>query len=299
MKKYDKSQGYDPDVLKKIHEVHLQIMKDFTEVCEKYRLPYFAIYGTAIGAVRHGGFIPWDDDVDMAMLREDYEIFFKVFPKELKKKYNLLTPEIDNRYACTVTHLQRKGTVFISEMSQDLKCEQCIYMDIFPLDYVAEGKIRQIIQGVTANFWGKMLFLSGSANPVISYRGIVGESMSLICRCVHYLLKFLKISPRWLYRRFKNTATKYNHSRQRSDYVTSFEYMGCIKDKIKKKDIFPLKKVVFENMEVNLPNNNHELLRKVYGDYMKIPPEKERVNHMPLVIQFEGEEPIYKKSENN
>ena len=296
MKKYNKSQSYDPEVLEKIHNVHRQIMKDFTEVCEKYGLSCFAVYGTAIGAVRHGGFIPWDDDVDMAMLREDYDKFFKVFPKELKEKYNLLTPERDERYACTVTHLQRRGTVFISEMSQDLKCEHGIYMDIFPLDYVAEGRIRQMLQGLTANFWGKILFLAGSSKPVITYRGIVGEAMSLICRCVHHLIRIFRISPRWFYRRYMKTATKYNHSRKRSEYVTSFEYMGCLKDKIKRKEIFPLKKVPFEDMEVNLPHNNHEFLSKVYGNYMKLPPKDERVNHMPLVIQFEGEKPIYKKT---
>ena len=63
--------------------------------------------------------------------------------------------------------------------------------------------------------------------------------------------------------------------------------MGSLKDKIAAKDIFPLKKVPFENTEINIPNNNDKFLKKVYGDYMKIPPENERVNHMPLIIQFD------------
>ena len=110
MKKYNRSESYEPEILDKLHSVHLQILRDFIQVCKKYNLNYFVVYGTAIGAVRHSGFIPWDDDVDVAMLREDYEKFIKVFSKELGGQYNLLTPERDGRYGCTVTHLQRKGT---------------------------------------------------------------------------------------------------------------------------------------------------------------------------------------------
>lgn len=95
------------------------------QVCEKYKLPYFAVYGTAIGAVRHAGFIPWDDDIDVGMLRVDYDKFMEIFSKEMSDKYNLLTPQIDGQYSCTVTHIQRKNTKFVSEVTQNLKCEQC------------------------------------------------------------------------------------------------------------------------------------------------------------------------------
>ena len=99
--------------------------------------------------------------------------------------------------------------------------------------------------------------------------------------------------PSWIYKKYVDNATKYNKSDEKGRYVTSYEYVGSLKDKIAAKDIFPLKKVPFENTEINIPNNNDKFLKKVYGDYMKIPPENERVNHMPLIIQFEGEEPIY------
>ena len=90
-----------------------------------------------------------------------------------------------------------------------------------------------------------------------------------------------------------NSVTKYNNTFAKSEYVTSFEYAGGLKDRVKRKELFPLQKVAFEGMEVNIPANNHEFLTKVYGDYMKIPPKEEQVNHMPLVIQFEGEKAIY------
>lgn len=285
MKRYQSQGGYEPEVLKKLHEIQVEMLYDFQQVCKKYDLPYFGIYGTAIGAVRHEGFIPWDDDIDVGMLRNDYYKFFEVFEQEMGEKYALLTPEIDERYACTVTHIQRKGTKFVTEMSQDLKCEQCIFMDIFPFDYVAENEKEQLKQARWTGFWGKMLFLSGTAYPIIPLKGIIGALAGLICKMIHYTLKILHVSPRTLYRKYLKAATSYN-TEVKKEYVTSFEYAGCLKDKIKVEEIFPLKKVKFESVEIHLPANNHEFLTNVYGDYMKLPPEDQRVNHRPLVIDF-------------
>lgn len=291
MKKYTVNKPYEKEVLDKLHRVQVEILRDFDAVCEKHQLHYFAVYGTAIGAVRHGGFIPWDDDVDVAMLREDYEKFLQIFPEEMAERYQLMTPELDGDYTCTVTHLQRKHTKFISEVTENLPYEQCIDLDIFPLDEVAEEARAQKKQGRMAVFWGRMLFLRGSGQPVIAAEGLVGNLMAAVCACVHAVLKLFRVSPRSLYRKFVRTATHYNGCG--GEYVTSFEYNGCLKDKIKKKDLFPLEKVPFEDMELYIPANNHEFLTHVYGDYMKLPPENERVNHMPKVIQFEGEAPIY------
>lgn len=286
MKKEEKSREYLPETLEKLHRVQLQILQDFIRVCNKYGLRYFAIYGTAIGAVRHHGFIPWDDDIDVGMLRCDYERFLSIFEKELGEKYNLLTPETDPRYACTVTHIQRRGTRFVSELSKDLKCEQCIFMDIFPFDYVAPDKKNQVRQMRRTTFWGKLLFLSGTGNPFIPYGGPAGSLLHGMCMLIHGMLKLFRVSPDRIYRRYLRAATEYNGRSDKSRYVTSFEYTGSVKDKVKKSDLFPVKEVPFEDMMICIPKKNHEFLRKVYGDYMQLPPEEQRVNHMPLEIDF-------------
>lgn len=288
MKRYQNVRGYEPEILERLHNVQLEILEDFIRVCEKHDLTYFAVYGTAIGAVRHQGFIPWDDDIDVGMLREDYNKFYEVFEEELSEKYMLLTPEIDDRYACTVTHIQRKGTKFISEASQDLKCEQCIFMDIFPFDAVANNEKEQQKQATWTGIWGKVLFLTGTAYPVIPLQGFKKNVAELGCKLIHYTLKALRVSPKTIYQKYLKVATAYNQNTA-CDYVTSFEYDGCLRDKIKKEDMFPLKKTKFEHLEIQLPGNNHQFLQSVYGDYMQLPPEDKRVNHMPLVIEF-GEE---------
>ncbi|MCP1101375.1 lipopolysaccharide cholinephosphotransferase [Aequitasia blattaphilus] len=292
MRKYSEFEEYDKEILDKLHKTQIEILNEFKRICKKHDLNYFIAYGSAIGAVRHRGFIPWDDDIDVAMPRKDYMKFMSLAKKELADKYFLMTPEIDKRYACTVTHLEMKGTIFVSEMNQDLKCEQGIFMDIFPLDFVAENKVKEKWQGLSTNFWGRLLFLSGTAYPIVPVKGVFGLVLRYLCVIIHYMLKLFHISPAWIYKRFqKSSMSSY---RKGGTYVTSFEYAGAIKDKVKYKDLFPLKEVKFEDTTVNIPSNNHEFLTKVYGDYLKMPPVHKRVNHMPIIIGFEGEEPIYK-----
>ena len=285
MKRYKSSKEYEPEVLKHLHEVQVEILKDFIRTCDKHNLKYFAVYGTALGAVRHQGFIPWDDDIDVGMLREDYYRFFEVFEEELGQKYTLLTPEIDERYACTVTHIQKKGTKFISEDSQDLKCERGIFMDIFPYDYIADSSNAQRKQELATFFWGKLLFLSGTAYPYIPIEGIVGRLAGMVCIVVHGVLKLLNVSPRTLYRRYLKNARSYN-AKGSKKYITSFENPGAVKNKICEDDMYPLQKVKFETTEIYIPANNHEIMTSIYGDYMQLPPEDKRVNHRPLVIDF-------------
>jgi len=285
MKRYQSNRGYEPEVLERLHKVQMEILEDFIAVCDKYDLKYFGVYGTTLGAVRHQGFIPWDDDIDVGMLREDYDKFFEIFEQELSDKYALLTTEIDERYACTVTHVQKKGTKFISEASQDLKCEQCIFMDIFPYDRVANGKLGQIWQLLMTNFWAKLLFLAGTAYPVIPLKGILGGMARFGCKVIHYFLKVFKVSTKMLYRNYLRVATAYNRDEDK-EYVTFFENFGSVRNKINKNEIFPLKKMKFEYLEIDIPNQYHEYLSRTYGDYMQLPPEDKRVNHMPLVIDF-------------
>ena len=284
-KNFDVSKPYEKEVLNRLHHVQLEILKDFSVVCQKHSLPYFAIYGTAIGAVRHGGFIPWDDDIDVGMLREDYNRFCKIFEQELGHKYKLLTPEMDGRYACTVTHIQKRGTKFISQVSQNLKCEQCIFMDVFPFDCVAEDIKEQKKQAQKANFLGRLLFLAGTPYPYIPYQGWKKELAGFFYNIAHYGCKMFHITPKKIYKKYVQVATSYN-GKGENKYVTSFEYTGCLKDKVRKEALFPLKLVRFEDTEIYLPANNHEFLSKVYGNYMKIPPKDKQINHMPYVLDF-------------
>ena len=91
---------YEPETLEKLHRAEAEMFKDFADLCERNKIEYFAISGTAIGAVRHQGFIPWDDDIDVAFLREDYERFVEAMKRdrEFSRKYDLWGPECSHKY---------------------------------------------------------------------------------------------------------------------------------------------------------------------------------------------------------
>lgn len=285
----ERSKPYDPEVLDKLHKVQIEILNDFAEVCKRHDLPYFAIYGTAIGAVRHKGFIPWDDDIDVGMLREDYERFLIIAREELAEKYDVMTPLDDPKYACTVTHLQRKYTKFVPYILRHEPYRMCIDLDIFPFDNVPDDDIAAKRQQKAAVFWGRLLFLIGTGQVVINIDGWKGRIAEVTCHIIHKMLNLFHVSPEKVYRQFKKTAMRYDGSRTK--YVTSYEYPDGVKDKIVRDDLFPVTEVTFEDTVIALPANNHDFLKKVYGDYMKIPPKEQQINHFPYMIQFEGEEP--------
>lgn len=284
MKNIKRNKEYEPEILQKLHTLQLEMLSDLQKICEKYNLEYFAVFGTALGAVRHKGFIPWDDDIDVGMLRKDYDIFIQVAEKEMGDKYQIMTPEIEKKYACCVTKFQRKDTKFISYLSDKLECDQCIFIDIFPFDCIAPEKKQARKQQMITLFLDRLIYLCGSAHPIIPYTGIKYYMAAGICWCVHYIAKIMHLSPRFIYRLFVKQCTKYNMIG--TDVVTSFGDGSSLKYCSTVNKIFPLKKVEFENMTIDVMNNVDEHLKRTYGDYMKLPPIEQRVNHAPCVIDF-------------
>ena len=114
---------YEPQVLARLQNTELQILKDFMELCDSHGLLYFGIGGTGIGALRHGGFIPWDDDIDIAMPRRDFEQFLSLAKKEFAGRYYLLNNKTNENYPMMTTRLCKCGTVFQERVMKDVDCQ--------------------------------------------------------------------------------------------------------------------------------------------------------------------------------
>lgn len=284
MQNIKRTNEYEPEILEKLHDLQLEMLQDLQKVCEKYNIQYFAVFGTALGAVRHKGFIPWDDDIDVGMLRKDYDIFLNVVEKEMGDKYQIMTPEVDKNYACCVTKFQRKGTKFISYLSDKLDCDQCIFIDIFPFDCIAPTKRKAQQQQVITLFLDRLIYLCGSSHPIIPYSGIKYHIAAGICWGGHYMLKLLHLSPKSIYKIFVKQCTKYN--KINTNVVTSFGDGSSLKYRTSVDRMFPLKEIPFENRMIKVLENNDEHLKRTYGDYMQLPPEDQRVNHAPYIIEF-------------
>ena len=126
---------YDKETLDKLHQVEMEILDDFVKVCEKHKLRYFLTGGTMLGAVRHSGFIPWDDDVDIGMPREDYDKFIEIGDEALGDKYQLECFEHNKNYHLPFAKVVKKNTIF-DEGFDKLKYLKGIYIDIIPFENV-------------------------------------------------------------------------------------------------------------------------------------------------------------------
>lgn len=141
--------------LKKVWSVELDLLKKFDSFCKKHGLSYFADSGTLLGAVRHKGFIPWDDDLDFVMFRKDYNKFIKLAKKEFEHPYFIQTGYSDSGYVGGACHIRNSETAAILRRNwPHTKYNQGIFIDVFPLDGVIENKFLKNTQ----NFLKKFLF---------------------------------------------------------------------------------------------------------------------------------------------
>ena len=115
-------------------EIQLELMDELDRVCREQGITYFLAYGSLLGAVRHGGFIPWDDDIDVGMLRPDYERFLKVAPKALGERYAVCEPRANSRCAGMFAKVWKRGTKFFTAETMEAGIDQGIFVDVFPYD---------------------------------------------------------------------------------------------------------------------------------------------------------------------
>lgn len=230
-------------VLRKHQLVMLDLLKHFDKICSEHNITYWLSSGTCLGAVRHGGFIPWDDDLDVEMLREDYLKLEKVFQET--DLYVLQTSKNDPYYVVPYAKLRNKRSE-ISEHGQDLKYKyQGIYIDIFVLERCPNTMSR--IYNRLA--WELLLWGSRSSSRFSTSMFFVGKFL---------LYKFIPIT-RFLFGKLKGNQLRHTYG---SGFNWNFR---------KEEWLFPLRKITFEGCEFPIPGDYDSYLRKMYNDYMRLP----------------------------
>lgn len=275
---------YDPQVLKRVQETELEILSDFIDLCERHQIDYFGVGGTAIGAIRHQGFIPWDDDIDIGFLRKDYDRFLLLAKEELSDKYELLNVEEDANYPLPTTRLVKKGTVFHEEPLKHCKCNFGIFLDLYFFDNIADDEKAMRKQGKTAWFWGKLLILRHIGKPTLYFGGFKAFVVRAACYVGHFSLWLFRISPRWLYKKAMKASRRYEN--QQTKRAAFFFDPTPFTSVIDKSEIFPTKKMPFNGLMMRFPGNIDAYLSHRFGDYMTLPPEDKRHNHPPYRLDF-------------
>ncbi|MBE6499191.1 MAG: LicD family protein [Methanobrevibacter thaueri] len=270
---------YDDKTLKHLQNTELMILKDFIEICEDNNLDYYIYGGSLIGAIRHKGFIPWDDDLDVIMFREDYDKFKKIFNESYNDKYYLLCKETEEDYFYLFSKLVLKGTIFEEEWVNQVNFNLGINIDIFVLDDLSDNKIKRYIQLKKAFFYSKIIIMSKIKVPNLSF------IPRTITNIIQLFLKLFNIKPADIQKRYSKFIMKYHNPDAKDVFdvsVTVEEYPQIFN----KKGFKPIQKAQFEDIMVNIPNNYDEILTSIYGDYMKLPPKEDRYNHITRQIDF-------------
>ncbi|MCH5157840.1 MAG: LicD family protein [Clostridiales bacterium] len=270
---------YDVELMKKVQDVQLEIAGVIKNVCEKNGIRYFLAYGTLIGAIRHDGFIPWDDDIDIMMPYPDLLKFEEACKTDLPQGYFYQSPETDPEYRLSIMRVCKDNTLLIEKETADKKIHHGIFVDIYPM-YGAAPKNKRKIQIFRA--MKRALYLLDE--PVKNHGALMRAGSS-------FLLKL------------KTKKGKARAQKKLFEKITRFPYDECdevvcwsgsmksFKLSYKREWFGNGVMHKFENTEFMIPENYDAVLRQVFGDYMLLPPEEERKPHHSYTdISFNTEE---------
>ena len=267
----------EDEVLKHMHELHLILADELKRICDKYNITYFMIAGTLLGAVRHQGFIPWDDDMDFGMQRSEFQRFVVACTKELnEEKFYLQTDKNDKLYPFNFAKLRLKHTKVVEEFSSHVNTNQGIYIDIFPIDAVSDRKYNANLQLKQFWFYRNLLLIKlgyGTEHKKKKLNYKVGKLISKI-----YSIDSLKEKKDKVIRRCEGKETKF--------VVTSDGNYGLNKETLKSEWIKNICDYKFENKIYPGIKNNDEYLTYFYGNYMKLPETDNRNHHKRLDVEF-------------
>ncbi len=275
----------DQQKLRKLQDIQLEILKETIKVFEKNGIRYVVSDGTMLGAVRHKGFIPWDDDVDLSIPRSDYEKFKKNHVSYLPENLFFHDKSTDKNLPVLFSKIRKNGTRMIEEAYDPRKVSHNgIWIDLFPIDGCGDNEKAAIAHTKKLIRCRKMI-----NNSIYSTRFVTSGKKKRILQIAYRIVSVL-IPLRLLEKKLDKLITKYSF--ENSTYVTNFSGAYGIKYVMKKEVYFDAKghagKYSFENMIVKGPIEYDLYLKKLYGNYMELPPlEKRTTGHNVSQINFQ------------
>lgn len=251
---------------KKVWAVVLDLLIEFDAVCKKHNIKYFLDGGSLLGAIRHNGFIPWDDDIDVTMPREDYDRFLQL-GNEFKYPYFFQTPYTDSGCFYTYAKIRNSNTTALNQLFKYQGFNQGIWITVFPLDKFFLDKTCEDIYSRICQLTYDISTYMRMKNPYLNEKDVARVS------------NYSGSDPFKTYEEIQKLASQFNKSES--------DYWGTLVLTIRefKRKALPIKSYAkecyhkFECLELPIPNDYHSVLTLEYGDYMTLPPMEERGGH--------------------
>lgn len=273
------------DNLRRLQLAEKEILRSVTEFCSEHGLRYVVMGGTLLGAVRHGGFIPWDDDVDIAMPRSDYERFLTLAKSRyngIDTPFNVLNYKEDVDHIYYFTRVVDKRVTLIDKSSVKEKT-QFAWIDVFPLDGMPKNALARALHKISL-LHARLMFQYSRFDDIVSVKTQKRPLHEKLLIAIGKIFNVQKIiSNKKALMRLDKRLKKYPF--ELSEYAVNFMGAGKFKEMHKRSLYEDVVSYKFEDLTVNGVRNSHEWLTAMYGDYMTLPNEKDRNKHFTSDIK--------------
>lgn len=274
---------FTSETLRQIQMTQLEILIEFDRICKKHQIPYQLFAGTLLGSIRHEGFIPWDDDIDLAILRKDYDRFKEIALEELDDRFFLQTYETDKEYYKQSGRIRKNNTIMLQELYEPFSIHHGIPISLMPLDNIEPDTIkgelhRKLYQLIYTNLWRL-----NNARAIENCRREPNKKKKYVRYALFGLSKF--IPKKWTDKLHEKVSTLFNH--KDTEYVSHLTNGATKKRfhayKIKREAFYNCIPGQFEGHTFPIPESYDKVLTQLYGDYLALPPEDEREPHHGVI----------------
>ncbi len=254
--------------LKEIKKIEIDILEYIDKVCKENNLQYFLCGGTLLGAVRHKGFIPWDDDIDISMPRSDYDRFVKIM-KNSHCKYQIISTD-QKDYYYNFSKIIDCETILNEYHYQPID-NMGVYVDVFPLEGMPSDKL------VREKHFNRLDRLRKRINSFSMLKPKIRKNLIAYAKSIYLYNKNKKSDLLKFQKEYEKLAKKYNYEDSEYVYATGGAYKN--KDIFLKEILFDCKDIEFEGRKFSAPKECDLYLKQLYGDYMQLPPSEKQVSN--------------------
>ena len=266
------------DEISEIQEIEMGALKELIRICDKHNIKYYLIEGSLLGAIRHGGMIPWDDDIDVGMFRKDFERFLKVVKKEARPPYKCLNYREKSGYIDFITQFVDTGK-FVRTSYRAKDSIMNVWVDVFIIDGMPTNKVLHFIHKYKLLYRKLIMMWSDLDHYLVTgrKRSLFEKVLITFCRIfklnrvINTYKALVKMDKAMICPNDTNTVNFMSEYKWRTEFPKAYYGEGRM--------------VQFGDLTVRIPDKAEEILVSLYGNYMELPPENERYKHSLTLVR--------------